>query len=291
MKLPKCSSKDILLHLIFILALGGMLFCALAPLFYRVGKLPSTTAGNSINMSGAGPPPEMSMMSPTEQAQIMSRSREISFGAEHQSSYANRLHDKPPSLSNAFNNMKPTPFRAQSTSSNGLTTSALTSPSSPMSMTTLNGGPSYKSGRLANDEKFILICAAFFFISFFIAIYAQTKTRDTLYGLIVKFTNMNLTYYIMEYDHGTTTAPTTNSTNNTYNNNNNNVTNQSNNESSNDCPTNANSFSQSAESHNIGTQSQNSNDVTIEHQFKGRANNKHIHGHLFVANNGRKASV
>ena len=67
-------------------------------------------------------------------------------------------------------------------------------------------GRSTIASRLASDEKYVLISAALFFLSFFLAIYAQSKTRDTLYGLIVKFAQMNSTYYITEYDHGTRTT-------------------------------------------------------------------------------------
>lgn len=52
----------------------------------------------------------------------------------------------------------------------------------------------------------MLICAASFFVSFFLAVYVQTKTRDTLYGVIVKFLNLNQTFYITEYDHGQSIA-------------------------------------------------------------------------------------
>lgn len=74
------------------------------------------------------------------------------------------------------------------------------------------------SGRLASDEKFMLLCAASFFISFFLAIYVQTKARDTLYSLVVKFLAMNQTYYITEYDHGQFSGG--NNANNINNNNN-----------------------------------------------------------------------
>lgn len=68
--------------------------------------------------------------------------------------------------------------------------------------TTSSHRTKHSTGHLAQDEKFMLLCAASFFMSFFLAIYVQTKARDTLYGLVVKFLTMNQTYYITEYDHG-----------------------------------------------------------------------------------------
>lgn len=56
--------------------------------------------------------------------------------------------------------------------------------------------------RLDHEEKLMLVCAAAFFISFFLAIYVQTKSRDTLYGVLAKFLAANQTYYITEYNHG-----------------------------------------------------------------------------------------
>lgn len=70
------------------------------------------------------------------------------------------------------------------------------------SHTSFSGANHLATSRLAHHEKFMLLCAASFFVSFFFAIYVQTRARDTLYGLVVKFLNMNQTYYITEYDHG-----------------------------------------------------------------------------------------
>lgn len=129
LRLPNCSPKDVILHTIFVLALGLMLFSAAAPMLRR--------------RSGASPlsgDPQLPAHLP---------------------------------LANRF---------------------------PPVASLSAAGHP--EAGRLAHDEKFMLLCAASFFISFFVAIYVQTKARDTLYGLVVKFLTMNQTYYITEYDHG-----------------------------------------------------------------------------------------
>lgn len=288
MKLPKCSSKDILLHMIFVLAMGGMLFCALAPLFNRSVKSFSASSPSSSAL------PEVGSMSVEQAAQSFQRSREISFGGDHHhSGLTNRAPQNGPAAIgfSPGNSLRPPHGRAPQPGEGPAPTSPLSSSAAAQSAA--------GSGRLANDEKFILICAAFFFISFFIAIYAQTKTRDTLYGLIVKFTNMNLTYYITEYDHGNSSAnnntntatatvasPTT-ATTTTTSLPTNAVTSDGNNESSDECDR------DQFVDRNIGTsQHSNGGGATTNPNQKGRqavVSKPLGQAHLF--NNARKASA
>lgn len=154
MQFPKCSYKDMFLHLIFVGAIGLMFFCALAPILCKKPQdIPIVTQPTSGNPSH---------LTASEQHQTSSRSSS-SNGHGHHSSH------------------QPTTFRHG----------------------TFGGYSNHlASSRLAHDEKFMILCAGFFFMSFFLAIYVQTKARDTLYGLIAKFLSMNQTYYITEYDHG-----------------------------------------------------------------------------------------
>lgn len=157
MKLPKCSPKDLILHMIFIVAIGAMLLSAMAPMLYRK---PSQDTALSAGSNDASPPAN-------------------NFRVSLEEPQKNRRASAP--------YHSHTPF---------------------------SGASSHlATGRLAHDEKFMLLCAASFFISFFLAIYVQTRARDTLYGLVVKFLSMNQTYYITEYDHGQMNGAT-NSTNN-----------------------------------------------------------------------------
>lgn len=155
-KMPKCSLKDVIYHLIFIAAIGVMFLSAIAPMMYKKSHEQATmvattepqTSTNSVNHKHTN-------HQATDEQQATSR----------------RHHAAPPTLHHGT-------FNGQM--SNHLPTSS----------------------RLAHDEKFMLLCAASFFISFFLAIYVQTKARYTLYGLFIKFLAMNQTYYITEYDHG-----------------------------------------------------------------------------------------
>lgn len=150
-RLPKCSLKDIFLHLIFVAALGVMLFSALSPILQKGSS--SQQSSSVTSRAGEQLTTNTGYKTPSDSDPTISR------------------HRKPlPSASYHH------PFNSHS---NHLV-----------------------SGQLGQDEKYILMCAASFFISFFLAIYVQTKARDTLCGLIVKFLNMNQTYYITEYDHG-----------------------------------------------------------------------------------------
>lgn len=161
MKLPKCSPKDLILHMIFVAAIGAMLLSALAPMLYRK---PGQDASASSTL-GAG----------SNDAPPAANSFRVSL-------------DEPQK-----NRRASTPYHSHS----------------PFS-----GASSHlATGRLAHDEKFMLLCAASFFISFFLAIYVQTRARDTLYGLVVKFLSMNQTYYITEYDHGQMNGTMNNSNN------------------------------------------------------------------------------
>lgn len=145
LRLPKCSLKDVFLHLIFVAALGVMLFSVLSPMIQK--SLATTTQPVTKNNN---------VVAPSEPEQTINRYRRPLPSASYHQSFSGQL----------------------STSQDR------------------------NSGHLAKDEKYLLICAASFFICFFLAIYVQTKTRDTLCSLIVKFLNMNQTYYITEYDHG-----------------------------------------------------------------------------------------
>lgn len=166
LRLPKCSYKDMFLHLIFVLAISMMIFCALAPMFGR-HKFVDSSDNQSTSSSSS-----------SAALQNIRSSHSISFGD------ANQPQSAPPPSGRDPNHL--------SSSSSYRRTFAGYSGSQ------LAPG----AGRLGSDEKFILSCAAFFFVAFFMAIYVQTKSRDTLYGLIVKFMDINQTYYITEYDHG-----------------------------------------------------------------------------------------
>lgn len=149
MQLPKCSIKDTIFHLIFLLAIGMMLFSASGPMLFRRSNISTSSVEQS-----------------TTSYKVTSNGPELNHV---QSQSQIRKHH----------------------------------PSTPFHHATFSGQSNHlSSGKLAHDEKFMLTCAAFFFMSFFLAIYVQTKARDTLYGLIVKFLAMNQTYYITEYDHG-----------------------------------------------------------------------------------------
>lgn len=136
LRFPRCSPKDIFLHVVFILALGMMLASASAPMLWQ----------RPAGLGDLGEPTSSS--------------------------------------------------RPARPLSNSLSASGNFRPSS------LSAGGHPEAGRLAHEERFMLLCAASFFISFFMAIYVQTKTRDTLYSLASKFLSINQTYYITEYDHG-----------------------------------------------------------------------------------------
>lgn len=134
LRFPKCSIKDIFLHLLFVIALAMMLTSATAPvLLRRPGPFEDTT-------NGAHP-------------------------------------SRPATASQHLG--APNSFRA----------------------TSANAGAHPEAGKLAQDDRFMLVCASSFFIFFFVAIYVQTKARETLYNLVCKFIAINQTYYITEYDH------------------------------------------------------------------------------------------
>ena len=159
LRLPQCTFGDVILHIIFLLAIGVMLFSALAPMIYKNPHEP-TAPGSSASQTTT--------------------------------SYKVTPNNDP-------NHLVPS--------------------SSYHHQSTFGGQPSQSAtGRLAHDEKFMLLCAASFFVSFFLAIYVQTKARDTLYGLVVKFLGMNQTYYITEYDHGQLNGYNNNSINSVSNN-------------------------------------------------------------------------
>jgi len=193
LRFPKCSLKDALLHLIFVAALCLMLLCALAPMLHK--SFPSwwrpSASGNALEPTASGPQLDTNFRltrrlpagSDIETAEQTFSGEASNEGAHQFGSSSNHL-GHPNSNNNNNNNKRRT-----------------------ASMATFSLAPyhsvsaSSATGRLASEEKFILLCAALFFLSFFLAIYVQTKARDTLYGLIVKFANMNLTYYITEYQH------------------------------------------------------------------------------------------
>lgn len=159
MRIPKCSLKDMFLHLIFIATIGIMFFSALAPMLYK--KAPTADLGSS---SGG----------------------QLSVDQQNAINYK---------VTPEGNNPPTIPYRQRHVQSTAAPYYHHHHFSSQLSASGSNG-------RLARDEKFMLLCAASFFVSFFLAIYVQTKACDTLYGLIVKFICMNQTYYITEYDHG-----------------------------------------------------------------------------------------
>lgn len=168
-KLPRCSFRDIICHLIFLAAIGIMFLSALAPILYRKSHDQSAAVSTYTSKLGTTESSLSSTNYKTNNNQI-DEQRTI------------RRHYMPSSSSPTFHQA------SHNRQSNHLTA----------------------TGRLANDEKFMLLCAASFFISFFLAIYVQTKARDTLYGLFIKFLAMNQTYYITEYDHGQLNVNTNN---------------------------------------------------------------------------------
>lgn len=148
-QLPKCSFKDILYHTIFMLAVGGMIFSALAPMLGR-DMWTTQTIGE-----------QQSQSLPQLQPQHASSNFRLTDSN-------NRIVQKNPSQS-------------------------------------YHGPSSYHhvaNGRLGQEERFLLFCAASFFLSFFLAIYVQTKARETLLSLFINFMAANQTYYITEYNHG-----------------------------------------------------------------------------------------
>lgn len=181
-RLPRCSFKDIICHLIFLAAIGVMFLSALAPIMYRksheqqdVTALKKLTSATELSSSQANYKPNTNNNN-------------------------NQIDEQRPSRRYHMPSSSPT-FHYNSHSGQ----------SSQLAATS----------RLASDEKYILSCAASFFISFFLAIYVQTKARDTLYGLFIKFLAMNQTYYITEYDHGQLNSST--NSNSTANGNSNNI--------------------------------------------------------------------
>lgn len=172
-RLPRCSFKDVICHLIFLAAIGIMFLSALAPIIYKKPHDQSVALSTFTSKFGT----TESLISPTNYKTTNNNDNQISSDEQRNI----RRHHIPPS-SLAFQHS------SHSGQSNHLAA----------------------TGRLASDEKFMLLCAASFFMSFFLAIYVQTKARDTLYGLFIKFLAMNQTYYITEYDHGQLNVNTNN---------------------------------------------------------------------------------
>lgn len=53
---------------------------------------------------------------------------------------------------------------------------------------------------LTQSEVGNLVCGVLFFVAFFVAIYVEAKSHDTLYKLLVKFIHINQQWYIDEYE-------------------------------------------------------------------------------------------
>ncbi|XP_035217919.1 uncharacterized protein LOC118191227 [Stegodyphus dumicola] len=53
---------------------------------------------------------------------------------------------------------------------------------------------------LTHSEIVTLVCGVLFFLAFFIAMYVEVKSHDTLYQLLVKFIHINQQWYIDEYE-------------------------------------------------------------------------------------------
>ncbi|XP_015907098.1 uncharacterized protein [Parasteatoda tepidariorum] len=53
---------------------------------------------------------------------------------------------------------------------------------------------------LTHSEIGNLVCGVLFFVAFFVAIYVEAKSHDTLYQLLVKFIHINQQWYIDEYE-------------------------------------------------------------------------------------------
>ncbi|GIY84760.1 RING-CH-type domain-containing protein [Caerostris darwini] len=53
---------------------------------------------------------------------------------------------------------------------------------------------------LTQSEIGNLVCGVLFFVAFFVAIYVEAKSHDTLYKLLVKFIHINQQWYIDEYE-------------------------------------------------------------------------------------------
>lgn len=139
---PKVSTKDIFLHLIFVITMGFMLAMVISAIAPKLSSSPKAAANANLDKS-----------------------------------LADNLHHQ----TSAFHH------------------------NSPFSRAHHNHNQ-FAPGKLDSEEKFMLLCAASFFVLFFLAIYVQTKTRDTFYSLVVKFLSMNQTFYITEYDHGQSNA-------------------------------------------------------------------------------------
>lgn len=53
---------------------------------------------------------------------------------------------------------------------------------------------------LTQSEIGNLVCGVLFFVAFFVSIYVEAKSHDTLYKLLVKFIHINQQWYIDEYE-------------------------------------------------------------------------------------------
>lgn len=53
---------------------------------------------------------------------------------------------------------------------------------------------------LTRSEVVTLVCGVLFFIAFFVAMYVEVKSRNTIYKLLVTFVYLNQQWYIDEYD-------------------------------------------------------------------------------------------
>lgn len=53
---------------------------------------------------------------------------------------------------------------------------------------------------LTKSEVITLVCGVLFFIAFFVAMYVEVKSRNTLYKLMTSFLYLNQQWYIDEYD-------------------------------------------------------------------------------------------
>lgn len=53
---------------------------------------------------------------------------------------------------------------------------------------------------LTQSEIVTLVCGVLFFLAFFVAMYVEVKSHDTLYQLLVKFIHINQQWYIDEYE-------------------------------------------------------------------------------------------
>lgn len=164
LKLPKCSWKDIVYHTIFVATIFAMLFSAVAPILFS-GNVKKVVTPSATDLTTISP-----------------------LTLQLQSSSTNTIANQRANINNNLNGDNRLQYNHLSHHHHhpygNIATNHLV------------------NGRLAQDEKLMLICAATFFISFFLAVYVQTKARNTLYGLCYKFIAANQTYYITEYDHG-----------------------------------------------------------------------------------------